>query len=68
MKVGSSRLFSTWFNIAQDSRGGLVFSGRGYGHGVGLCQWGAKSMGARGFTTLQILSQYYPDAQVVRAW
>jgi stage II sporulation protein D len=36
------------------------FSGRGYGHGVGMCQWGAKGMAERGFTARQILDFYYP--------
>ncbi len=39
----------------------LFFEGGGWGHGVGLCQWGAYSMG-RGHTYQQILRHYYPDA------
>lgn len=35
------------------------FSGRGYGHGVGLSQWGAKGMAEQGFTYREILSFYY---------
>jgi stage II sporulation protein D len=36
------------------------FAGRGYGHGVGMCQWGAKSMAERGYLARQILEFYYP--------
>ncbi|HEV8144562.1 MAG TPA: hypothetical protein VGQ77_17005, partial [Methylomirabilota bacterium] len=36
------------------------FTGRGYGHGVGLCQWGAKGMAERGHSARQILEFYYP--------
>ena len=36
------------------------FSGRGYGHGVGMCQWGAKGMAEQGYTARQILEFYYP--------
>jgi stage II sporulation protein D len=36
------------------------FSGRGYGHGVGMCQLGAKGMAERGHTARQILEFYYP--------
>ena len=36
------------------------FAGRGYGHGVGLCQWGAKAMAEQGYSARQILEFYYP--------
>ncbi len=42
----------------------VVFSGRGYGHGVGLCQWGAMEMARAGFNYKQILAHYYPKAFV----
>ncbi len=68
MKLGAGRILSTWFTILGDQRQGWTFTGRGYGHGVGLCQWGAKNMGARGLSTQAILAHYYPDSQVARAW
>jgi stage II sporulation protein D len=40
--------------------------GRGYGHGVGLCQWGARGMARRGFEPRQILAYYYPEAGLAR--
>ncbi len=42
--------------------------GRGFGHGVGLCQWGAQAMAAQGYSEYQILATYYPGAQVTRAY
>ncbi len=42
----------------------IVFTGRGAGHGVGLCQWGARSLAARGATAQQILQHYYPGTRV----
>ncbi len=59
--VGYDSLKSTWFAVAQDSKA-VRFSGRGYGHGVGLCQWGAKGMAEQGYTAQQILDFYYPGA------
>ncbi|NJD91307.1 MAG: SpoIID/LytB domain-containing protein [Geobacter sp.] len=41
-----------------------VFSGLGNGHGVGLCQWGAKQRAADGFNYREILSSYYPGVKV----
>lgn len=41
----------------------LVLQGRGWGHGVGMSQWGARSLAARGRTAAQILTHYY-DARL----
>ncbi|HRZ15886.1 MAG TPA: sporulation protein SpoIID, partial [Candidatus Omnitrophota bacterium] len=43
---------------------GFVFSGEGWGHGVGLCQWGAYAMAKGGSTYVEILQQYYPGTQL----
>jgi len=44
-----------------DAGGAIEFrGGRGYGHGVGLCQWGAEGKAKRGWSAGQILSFYYP--------
>jgi stage II sporulation protein D (peptidoglycan lytic transglycosylase) len=57
--LGYDSFKSTLFAIAID--GDLArFAGRGYGHGVGMCQWGAKGMAERGHTARQILEFYYP--------
>jgi stage II sporulation protein D len=51
---------------AKIADGVLVLEGRGHGHGVGLCQWGARGMGEAGSGPLAILHHYYPGAEVVR--
>ena len=40
----------------------LRLEGRGWGHGVGLCQIGAAVMASKGYTYKQILEHYYPHA------
>jgi stage II sporulation protein D len=45
-----------------------VFSGTGYGHGVGLCQWGAKQRAGDGFDYREILSYYYPGARLKKIY
>jgi stage II sporulation protein D len=53
----------------RDARGGLeavVFAGKGWGHGVGLCQVGAYGMALRGATYREILAHYYRDIAVRR--
>jgi stage II sporulation protein D len=46
----------------------VVFEGRGFGHGVGLCQWGAKRMGEIGFDPWEILRFYYPGSDLQRRY
>lgn len=41
-----------------------LFRGRGWGHGVGMCQIGAIAMAKLGFTFEQILARYYPGAKL----
>jgi len=57
--VGYETIKSTLFAVALD--GSVArFSGRGYGHGVGMSQWGAKGMAEQGYTAEKILEYYYP--------
>jgi stage II sporulation protein D len=57
--IGYDTFKSTLFAVAVDAPWAR-FSGRGYGHGVGMCQWGAKGMAEQGRTARQILEFYYP--------
>ena len=43
----------------------IRLNGRGWGHGVGLCQIGAAVMASRGYTYTQILRHYYPESDVL---
>lgn len=42
--------------------------GAGWGHGVGLCQIGAAAMGAKGYHYRQILTHYFPGAEITRLY
>jgi stage II sporulation protein D len=59
--LGYDTFKSTLFAVAVDGEWAR-FAGRGYGHGVGMSQWGAKSMAERGYTARQILEFYYPGS------
>jgi stage II sporulation protein D len=49
--------------------GRWVFSaGRGFGHGVGMCQCGAEGMARQGKTAEEILSYYYPGSKLIRVY
>ncbi|MGC2298629.1 MAG: SpoIID/LytB domain-containing protein [Acidobacteriaceae bacterium] len=61
--LGWNELRSDWYTISL-SNGVVHFEGRGYGHGVGLCQAGAAEMAAEGHASGDILSFYFPGTQV----
>jgi stage II sporulation protein D len=70
--LGWNRIPSTWFEVNQQGDR-FFFHGRGWGHGVGLCQKGAAAMADQGQSQQQILQQYFPGAQAAdeatgRAW
>ncbi|MGD6967753.1 SpoIID/LytB domain-containing protein [Rossellomorea vietnamensis] len=48
----------------QNSSGKFTIKGKGFGHGVGMSQYGAKAMGDQGKSYVQILNHYYPGAQL----
>ncbi len=56
---------SLYFN-SRKSGHGLQLQGHGWGHGVGMCQWGAKGMAMKGFSYRKILSYYYKNVRLYR--
>jgi stage II sporulation protein D len=44
----------------------FVFNGQGYGHGLGLCQWGAREMVEKGSSYKKVLAFYYPHTTLMR--
>jgi stage II sporulation protein D len=44
------------------------WDGRGFGHGVGMCQWGAQAMAQQGYDHQQILAFYYPGAVIAKTY
>lgn len=62
----SARILRTWPPPGESLRGGLYFEGLGRGHGVGLCQVGARELAAQGWSSTLILEHYYPGARVRR--
>lgn len=62
LKLPSSKFYiNTEDNVIQ-------FTGKGFGHGLGLSQWGAKALAERGFTYEQILTHYYPDVRIIKLY
>jgi len=63
--LGYDLIRSTNFFVKRQNSG-FSFQGKGWGHGVGLCQWGAKGMAERAFSYEAILQHYYPGTRLSR--
>jgi stage II sporulation protein D len=61
---GGRTIRSTWFDVRRND-GGYVFEGRGFGHGVGLCQAGALARIRAGTRLPAILQKYFPGTRLV---
>lgn len=64
--LGWGKIRSTWFTVSSKDGKSYLFAGKGYGHGVGLCQSGAEGMARTGFDYREILSHYFPHTQLVK--
>lgn len=62
--LSKSHLYSSAFIVNRDAEGNFHLRGAGWGHGVGLCQIGAAVMATKGYNYQQILSHYYPGAEL----
>ena len=60
---GPNEIRSTKFDV-RIKGGNLVLNGMGWGHGVGMCQWGAYGMSLRGKKCDEILKYYYPGTEI----
>jgi SpoIID/LytB domain protein len=61
--VESLGLRSTLFDIRPTPQG-FAFVGSGFGHGVGMSQWGARELARRGASYQRILARFYPGASL----
>ncbi len=66
--LGWSVVWSTQIDKLELAKEQLVIEGRGSGHGVGLCQWGARGFALQGKTYEQILQTYYPGSSLARLY
>ena len=62
--LSTTHLFSSNFEVEQ-SANGFVLNGKGWGHGVGMCQMGANEMAKQGYSYLNILKHYFPKASIL---
>lgn len=66
--LDSTKMKSTLLTALQVQGDKVIIKGRGYGHGVGMSQWGAYGMAKKGKTAEEIVQHYFKDVDVVKLW
>ncbi len=66
--LGSEKMRSTLLTDIKITAGKLVMSGKGFGHGVGMSQWGAKALAEQGKKPQDIISYFYKDIEINKEW
>ncbi len=68
LALGSTEMRSTFIDKIEVDEGGLHLAGTGFGHGVGMCQWGARALAEEGRTPDEIVNYFYKDITLAKAW
>ena len=68
IQIGANKLKSTLIDSVSVDGDEVVFKGRGFGHGVGLSQWGAYALAEQGENAAGILQKYFPGVEIVEMW
>ncbi|MGI5823492.1 MAG: SpoIID/LytB domain-containing protein [Dethiobacteria bacterium] len=68
LALGSTEMRSTLIEKIELDEDCLQMSGTGYGHGVGLCQWGARAMAAEGKSPEEIVEYFYKNVRLLSLW
>ena len=68
LALGSEKVRSMLLSDARVEGGQLVLAGKGFGHGVGMCQWGARLMAEQGKSPEDIVRFYFKDIEIKRQW
>ena len=62
------KIKSTIFELTKIKGKWVFYGGRGFGHGVGLCQCGTEKLAKDGKTATEILKYYYPGAEITKIY
>ena len=68
LAVGPNAIKSTDCNMKSDGSDIVFEDGKGYGHGLGLCQWGMQGQALEGKKAAEILRYYYPGSRLARVY
>jgi stage II sporulation protein D len=65
---GNGKIKSTFCNVMTINGKLRFYAGKGYGHGIGMCQCGAQGMARTGKSETKILSYYYPSSSIEKLY
>ncbi|MFZ5595729.1 MAG: SpoIID/LytB domain-containing protein [Bacillota bacterium] len=68
LALGSEQVRSTLIDSASIQGNKLILTGNGFGHGVGMCQWGARLMARNGKSPRDIVKFYFKDIEIAKLW
>ena len=68
LAIGSTKMRSCLIESLRVEDGRVLMSGKGYGHGVGMSQWGAYAMAQAGSTAQEIVLHYFTGVTLDQAW
>ena len=68
LQIGASELKSTLILSIEIHGDEITFTGSGFGHGVGMSQWGARQMADEGRTAEEIVTYYYSGIELAELW
>ena len=60
--------YSSNFEIRAEGANFILYNGHGFGHGIGMSQYGAQNMALKGYSHNQILAFFYPGSSLAQMW
>ncbi len=66
--LDSTRMRSTYIEEIKMEGEAVSLEGEGFGHGVGMCQWGARAQAEDGLSAEEIVNYFYRDVEIVKLW
>jgi stage II sporulation protein D len=68
LALDSTVMRSTFVDSLRIEGNQLIMRGSGYGHGVGMCQWGARALAEQGSSPEDIVRYYFSNVKIVKLW
>ena len=68
LALGSDKVRSMFLSSVSIQGWKVIFTGKGFGHGVGMCQWGAQRMAINGKSPEQIVNFYFKNVKIQDLW
>lgn len=68
LALGSEKVRSMLLSDVWVEGGNVVFTGKGFGHGVGMCQWGARLLAEQGKSPEEIVEFFFQNVEIQRKW